>query len=192
MIESELSLPKVDITKLSIFNEELNVCGNYLQKKAGKFFNQNNIFTLIFVNTLILIYSWRFQLTSLNQIIIGKSSTFSRGKWQKRWFYINLDIDDSQNYELTYAYTPDDETSRHQYRLEESNLSVLGGRVDFNTWCWLVISNYIFSFHSIMKFDFLSLKKLQILFRKFISVDAVWWYYHRFANGIRFNWKKLG
>jgi len=32
----------------------------------------------------------------------GKSSTFSKGKWQKRWFVINVDVGIDENYSISY------------------------------------------------------------------------------------------
>lgn len=42
----------------------------------------------------------------------SKTSTFSKGKWQKRWFLIDVDIEDKGNYALQYFHNPEDAVAR--------------------------------------------------------------------------------
>lgn len=55
----------------------------------------------------------------------GLSSTFSKGKWQKRWFVLKSKISAHENYTLLYFHSPDDRLPRQVYSLD-------GARVDCN------------------------------------------------------------
>jgi len=57
----------------------------------------------------------------------SQSSAFSKGKWQKRWFLIDIDIDDTDNYCLEYFHGPDDSKSRQAFPLTRMSIKVSGG-----------------------------------------------------------------
>lgn len=57
----------------------------------------------------------------------GKSSTFSKGKWQKRWFVINVDVGIDENYSLSYYHHPDDKEPRQTLDLSNSKVVLSGG-----------------------------------------------------------------
>lgn len=57
----------------------------------------------------------------------SQSSAFSKGKWQKRWFMINIDIADDENYCLEYYHNPDDKAPRQVFPLAYSSIALSGG-----------------------------------------------------------------
>jgi len=57
----------------------------------------------------------------------SKSSFMSKGKWQKRWFSINIDLDDRENYRLSYYHSPEDSLPRQTYDLVNASIRVSGG-----------------------------------------------------------------
>ena len=50
----------------------------------------------------------------------GHKSSVNKGKLQKRWFFINIQLSPSENYELSYSYNPDDTTPRQKYPLDSA------------------------------------------------------------------------
>lgn len=56
----------------------------------------------------------------------SQSSAFSKGKWQKRWFSIDIDIDNDQNYHLEYFHTPDEKVPRSSMPLAGANVKIAG------------------------------------------------------------------
>jgi hypothetical protein len=57
----------------------------------------------------------------------SKTSTFSKGKWQKRWFLIDVDIDERGNYTLQYFHSPDDATPRQVIPLHRVAIKLAAG-----------------------------------------------------------------
>lgn len=57
----------------------------------------------------------------------SKTSAFSKGKWQKRWFLIDVDIEENGNYSLQYYHSPDDKTPRQVFPLAKVTIKVAGG-----------------------------------------------------------------
>eukprot|EP01038_Epipyxis_sp_PR26KG_P004226 gene4226-6002_t len=57
----------------------------------------------------------------------SKQSAFSKGKWQKRWFIINLDINEAENYYLGYYHSPDDKVARSLYPLSYATIKISSG-----------------------------------------------------------------
>jgi Ca2+-binding EF-hand superfamily protein len=57
----------------------------------------------------------------------SKQSAFSKGRWQKRWFFVRTELRSDENYALEYAYTPDDKTSRAIFKLEGASAVVSTG-----------------------------------------------------------------
>lgn len=57
----------------------------------------------------------------------SKNSTFSKGKWQKRWFSINHNLDTQSNYSLSYYYLPSDRIPRQVYELKKAAVILSGG-----------------------------------------------------------------
>lgn len=57
----------------------------------------------------------------------GKKSTFSKGKWQKRWFYIKTELTGHENYTLSYFHSPDDSSPSQTFPLEGTSLTTLDG-----------------------------------------------------------------
>ncbi|RYG62772.1 hypothetical protein EON64_17245, partial [archaeon] len=55
----------------------------------------------------------------------SQASAFSKGKWQKRWFVIETEIDDNENYKLLYFHGPDDKTPRQTFPLASSTLKIV-------------------------------------------------------------------
>lgn len=56
----------------------------------------------------------------------GKGSAFSKGKWQKRWFFIRLDLKGHENYCLEYSHTVDAKASR-SFPLDGANAVISSG-----------------------------------------------------------------
>ena len=56
----------------------------------------------------------------------SKSSAFSKGKWQKRWFFINIDLDSKENYALSYAHGAD-EKAKQNFPLINASVKLAGG-----------------------------------------------------------------
>jgi len=57
----------------------------------------------------------------------SKSSFMSKGKWQKRWFCINIDLDDRENYRLSYYHSPEESLPRQTFDLVNASIRVSGG-----------------------------------------------------------------
>lgn len=57
----------------------------------------------------------------------SKNSTFLKGTWQKRWFLIDVDIEENGNYSLQYFHSPDDKTPRQVFPLARVTIKVAGG-----------------------------------------------------------------
>lgn len=57
----------------------------------------------------------------------SKTSAFSKGKWQKRWFLIDVDIEERGNYALQYFHNPEDRVPRQVFPLENVTLKIAGG-----------------------------------------------------------------
>lgn len=57
----------------------------------------------------------------------SKTSTFSKGKWQKRWFLIDIDIEDRGNYALQYFHSPEDTAPRQVFPLSKVNIKLAAG-----------------------------------------------------------------
>lgn len=57
----------------------------------------------------------------------GQNSTFSKGKWQKRWFVLDCHpVDITDNYSLVYFHSPDDKKPSHTFGLSGATISLLG------------------------------------------------------------------
>lgn len=52
----------------------------------------------------------------------GAKGMFNRGKWQKRWFFIECNIHDYENYVLMYSGSPDEKNARDVIPLEGAEL----------------------------------------------------------------------
>ena len=59
----------------------------------------------------------------------SQSSSFSKGKWQRRWFTINGYLTGIENYSLSYYYNPDDKEARQRFELKKSTVVHSGGNV---------------------------------------------------------------
>lgn len=57
----------------------------------------------------------------------GSSSTLSKGKWQKRWFVIKLQINAQENYSISYYHAPDEKSARQTFTLDTASISVGSG-----------------------------------------------------------------
>lgn len=57
----------------------------------------------------------------------SKQSAFSKGKWQKRWFFIRTELKPDENYSLEYGYSPEDRSSRAFFKLEGASAVVSSG-----------------------------------------------------------------
>lgn len=57
----------------------------------------------------------------------SQNSSFSKGKWQKRYFAIRHDIRGIENYSLAYFYSPSDKYSRAVYELKKTAVTLSGG-----------------------------------------------------------------
>eukprot|EP01031_Cornospumella_fuschlensis_P012777 gene12777-15616_t len=55
----------------------------------------------------------------------SQSSAFSKGKWQKRWFLIDTQLDEHDNYKLLYFHGPEDKTPRQAFPLANSTLKIV-------------------------------------------------------------------
>ena len=49
---------------------------------------------------------------------------FNRGKWQKRWFFIECHIQEYENYVLMYSGSPDEKNARDVIPLEGAELTL--------------------------------------------------------------------
>lgn len=56
----------------------------------------------------------------------SKSSAFSKGKYQKRWFSINIDIEANENYVLSYSHNADDK-AKQSFPLINASVKLAGG-----------------------------------------------------------------
>lgn len=54
----------------------------------------------------------------------SKSSAFNRGKWQKRWVFININLEDDENYCLEYSHGPEDKTASQSFSLVNCNIKI--------------------------------------------------------------------
>lgn len=54
-------------------------------------------------------------------------SNFSKGKWQKRWFFINTDIGIDDNYFFEYSYSPDDSNPSKRFPLCNASIKISSG-----------------------------------------------------------------
>lgn len=54
----------------------------------------------------------------------GTNSSVNKGKWQKRWFSINIQLSPHENYELSYSHNADDKTQRQRYPLDSASIRV--------------------------------------------------------------------
>lgn len=57
----------------------------------------------------------------------GKGSTFSQGKWQKRWFVLKIQISGHENYTLSYFHSPEEKSPRQSFILDDAKVTVGGG-----------------------------------------------------------------
>jgi Ca2+-binding EF-hand superfamily protein len=57
----------------------------------------------------------------------GKGSTFSQGKWQKRWFVLKIQISGHENYTLSYYHSPEDKSPRQSFILDDATVTLGGG-----------------------------------------------------------------
>jgi len=57
----------------------------------------------------------------------SKTSAFSKGKFQKRWFLIDIDIEDGDNYCLEYFHGPEETKARQAFPLTRMLIRVSGG-----------------------------------------------------------------
>jgi Ca2+-binding EF-hand superfamily protein len=57
----------------------------------------------------------------------GKTSSLSRGKWQKRWFVIKIQLTGHENYTLSYYHGPDDRSARQTFPLDNARINIVGG-----------------------------------------------------------------
>jgi hypothetical protein len=64
----------------------------------------------------------------------GITSTFSKGKWQKRWFAFKTQISAHENYSLAYFHAPDDRNPRQVFALEGARLESQSGN-SFELFC---------------------------------------------------------
>lgn len=56
----------------------------------------------------------------------SQTSAFSKGKWQKRWFEIDLELDPNENYQLSYFHSPEDKTPRASFPLQGASIKIAG------------------------------------------------------------------
>lgn len=90
-------LPRCHHEDFLIWNEKRKMAGGFLKKRAG------------------------------GKVDKGFRSLMNRGKWQRRWFIIDTEITGSENYELSYFYTPDDAKARAKYPLAYATVLYSGG-----------------------------------------------------------------
>lgn len=57
----------------------------------------------------------------------SKSSVFSKGNLQKRWFFINIDLEPKENYCLSYSHSADDSKPKQVSPLVNANVKLAGG-----------------------------------------------------------------
>jgi Ca2+-binding EF-hand superfamily protein len=57
----------------------------------------------------------------------GKGSTFSQGKWQKRWFVLKIQISGHENYTLSYFHSPEEKSPRQSFILDDAKVTLGGG-----------------------------------------------------------------
>ena len=57
----------------------------------------------------------------------GQSSSLSKGKWQKRWFVIKIQLTGHENYSLSYYHAPEDRNARQTYSLDSVRINIVGG-----------------------------------------------------------------
>lgn len=57
----------------------------------------------------------------------GSTSTLSKGKWQKRWFVIQLQLTAQENYNISYFHAPDDKNARQSFPLDGATIAVGAG-----------------------------------------------------------------
>lgn len=79
------------------------------------------------VNDLLLWDDERSKCCSYLNKKTSKTSMLSKGKWQKRWFCINIDIGERENYRLAYYYTPEETVPRQTYELANASIRISGG-----------------------------------------------------------------
>ena len=68
----------------------------------------------------------RHSYQSLLSFILNNSN-FSKGKWQKRWFFIDTDIRNDDNYFLEYSYSPDDSNPSKRFPLRNASIKISSG-----------------------------------------------------------------
>lgn len=56
----------------------------------------------------------------------SQTSTFSKGKWQKRWFVVNLDVEQNDNYTFEYFHNADDKQPSKSYPLQGATIKISG------------------------------------------------------------------
>lgn len=54
----------------------------------------------------------------------SQTSTFSKGKWQKRWFVVNLEVDQNDNYVFEYYHNVDDKQPSKSYPLQGATIKI--------------------------------------------------------------------
>lgn len=57
----------------------------------------------------------------------SKSSAFSKGKWQRRWFLIDINLEGNENYCLEYYHSPEDKSARQSFSLVNASIKIAGG-----------------------------------------------------------------
>jgi hypothetical protein len=58
----------------------------------------------------------------------GKASTFSTGKWQKRWFVLKIQLSGHDNYALSYYHSPEEKNPRQSFKLDGASLTITSGK----------------------------------------------------------------
>ena len=81
----------------------------------------------------------------------SKTSAFSKGKWQKRWFLIDVDIEERGNYALEYFHSPDDKVARQSFPLANVTIKVAGGNSFILTQDDVALANLSADSHEVMK-----------------------------------------
>lgn len=57
----------------------------------------------------------------------GRSTSLSKGKWQKRWFAVRTSVSGHENYTVSYFHSPEDKSPRQTYNLDGASVIVAGG-----------------------------------------------------------------
>lgn len=55
----------------------------------------------------------------------ASKGTFSKGKWQKRWFLIEVNIGDDENYKIEYSHGPNDQDAKQSFPLSGASVKIV-------------------------------------------------------------------